>query len=147
MARSTQSGGKPHLPLLPAINSKIFPLPHEQPNRTAAQASLNSSMEQTQSEAKRARPSPSPPSNAAEPEEDRLSALDNAILARLPLRDAAATTSSHAAGPASSPRSPAFASAAAPSTAATTVTTTTARTTTAGSTGRPRCPPSISEPS
>ncbi|CAO1945768.1 unnamed protein product [Urochloa humidicola] len=57
-------------------------------------------MEQTQSEAKRARPSPSPPlfhATSAEPEEeDRLSALDNvtlhAILARLPLRDAAATT-------------------------------------------------------
>ncbi|OEL32665.1 hypothetical protein BAE44_0006315 [Dichanthelium oligosanthes] len=61
-----------------------------------AQALLNSPMEQTQSEAKRARPSPSPPPpQAAEPEEDRLSALDNAtlhaILARLPLRDAAAT--------------------------------------------------------
>ncbi|XP_025815368.1 putative F-box/LRR-repeat protein At5g41840 [Panicum hallii] len=54
-------------------------------------------MEQTQSEAKRARPCPSsPPSQAAEAEEDRLSALDNAtlhaILARLPLRDATATT-------------------------------------------------------
>ncbi|CAL4947782.1 unnamed protein product [Urochloa decumbens] len=59
-------------------------------------------MEQPQSEAKRARPSPSPPPSqsqaaGAEPEEeDRLSALDNAslhaILARLPLRDAAATT-------------------------------------------------------
>ncbi|RLN24057.1 hypothetical protein C2845_PM07G20880 [Panicum miliaceum] len=54
-------------------------------------------MEQTRSEAKRAKPSPSsPPSQAAEPEEDRLSELDNAtlhaILARLPLRDAAATT-------------------------------------------------------
>lgn len=54
-------------------------------------------MEQAQLEAKRARPSPSPPpSQAAEPDEDRLSALDNAalhaILVRLPLRDAAATT-------------------------------------------------------
>ncbi|XP_062204342.1 F-box/FBD/LRR-repeat protein At3g26920-like [Phragmites australis] len=52
-------------------------------------------MEQTQPEAKRARP-PSPQAQAGEPEEDRLSALDDAtlhaILARLPLRDAAATT-------------------------------------------------------
>ncbi|PVH61408.1 hypothetical protein PAHAL_3G030200 [Panicum hallii] len=59
--------------------------------------------ERTPPAMKRARPSPPPQAHAADAE-DRLSALDyatlHAILARVPLRDAAATPRSPAAGPA-----------------------------------------------